>query len=306
MLKDAFSDYIHSAFGTNGGLEQISNLLKVHQLSTNRFSNLFMLEEFNSMERFYEKVHEYLHLCFIDNLASTVRKLKSILIFGRLTHENTSNSDFVIIYFEYRIKENLLPPSSTDGDQPSIDELISNHREGVQGQQNLYVFGDTYLHLLQVRNIVKNFFLDRKAGLQRVAFNFYEMKKAKTNTNLFHLHKVLVHCLVSILLNEGLVIQDIVSICRFSPATQFNYLSYVLEKIKAVSSPDNVSPTKLLRLTSEPIKLAISEVSLVDEMYNTLSVLGLDKPVALSWLANIDTPSALKRVVVPMNTEGKK
>lgn len=312
-LKDVLNDFLRAAFSTAYGLEQTRNLTQVYQLYTSRFTNIFMIEEFPNLDLFYAKVQQYLQLCFVDSLQPAAKKIKSVFIFGRIFNDKNRNYDFVVIFFEYthagsyiigndKTHSPALKKSNSGIDRPTSKDFAKLQVQTESAErQRFYVFGDTYLYVLQVRNIVKSFFIDREAALKRVQFTFYQMKKSKAESNLFLLHKSILHCVVSVLLNEGLQISDVVSICRLSPATQINYLSLALEKIRSLNQSSIMPKRKTFVNEQKAIRITIpSSINLVEETFNTIGILGLNQPEILKWLAEISSIGGLKRIVVPM------
>ena len=294
-LKHLLCVFLQKSFTSAYGLEQIRSLLHVYQLYANRFSNLFIMEEFLNLDGFSNKIQKYLSLCFIDNLQSNSQKLKSITLFGRIYNEKLRSYDFILVYFEYKhyTQAPLMILKNNSNDQP-----------GNMNLQNFYVFGDTYLHVMQVRSIIKAFFAEREHALKRLRFSFYQMKKSKGEASLLLMDKTLVYCLISILVNEGLQINHILSICRLSPAIQYKYFSLTLERIRSFNQAA-VRPRKDIDIdVSKTVKVSAPKgVQLIEETYNTISILSLNQPDTLRWL--VDLTHGNKFIVVNMIPSGK-
>ena len=304
ILRESLFAFLYSVYDSKFGLENFRNLLQVYQVFRPRFQNIFLVDEFYSMDSFYTKVHQFLSICFVDNLESySIRKVKSLMLLARIFNEKSRSFDIVVLYFDYTYSSMTQTGNTTAFDESFISQEQSASNFKASGLQNFYVFGDTYLYLVQVRNIVKTFFVSRSETLQRVQFNFSQMNKAKTHANLFHLEKTILYCIVCILTNEGLQIQDILSICRLSPSIQYNYFCLTLEKVRSMNQKQ-AFPKQNLFVSNPSICRVRSPntVNLIQETYKTIERLGLTNQNVLRTQVELTNRQlTLKRIIVYMD-----
>ena len=288
MLKGLLGSYLQAAYSSPEGIERVRNLVEVYHLYTNRFTNIFIIEEFNDLDNIQSKIKQYLRLCFVDSIEENAQKMKSILIFCRIRNEKLRTYDTVLIFLEY-----IHPTQVEKGESSPL------------GQQRFHVFGDAYLHLQQVRGIIKSFFKEQELALNRVRLDFYQMKKLKTDTNLLFFDRSLFSTIFFILLNEQVPIADIVCICRLCPAIQYRYLNATFEKNRSTQLATNKIPKKFdLELLTVRV-IGRDDVELVDEIHNTISILELNQPGNLKWLVELTNLGEYKHIVAPMKPSGK-
>ena len=288
MLKDIFSNYLQLVYSSSDGIERIRNLLKVFRLYTNYFTNNLIVEEFSNLDCFYEKIKQYLEFCFIENIDEHAQKAKSILIITRILNEKLRTYDFIIILFEY------IHPTQTD---KASTKTPTEHSSAAE--QVIHVFGDAYLHVVQVRGIIKSFFKKKESVLSRIRLEFYQMKKQKTEYNLLLYDKSLFSSVTLVLLKENIPIADIICICRVSPAIQYRYLSATYEKNRL--SHYNRIPQKSDVTVNTIMVASRQNTEMIDEVNNTISILELDQRDCLDWLVKLENENAsYKNMIIQM------
>ena len=304
-LRDSLMGYLFALYDSKLGIEQFKNLLLMYQVFHPRFQSILVIDEFNDSDSFFKKTYQYLNTCLVDHIEThSLKKLKSTMMLARIFNEKTQNTDTVLLYFEYGYSV-ALDPYGNSYDSANLEESFETTSSNAQKKkmkclQNIYVFGDNYSQILQLRQVFKSFFTNHQDALERVQFCFCQMTKAKSTTNLFFQDRAILYCIVSILLNEGLQIQDALGICRLSPSIQYNYFCTALEKVRSSSKkPENSKPRSLLQSIA-PSKRAKApkNVDLIEESQLVIENLGLGTEDGLRMQIDImNSILTIKRIV---------
>lgn len=292
FLRDSFTKYLDAAYHSGFGIASLKHLITTYHEMYVSSQRLFFFEELQDFDSCYQKIEQFLAMCLVGSVEfHSYEKLQSVTFLARICKsQGWVDESAVVLHFENKY-------SAVDTEELFLTE------EKFKMSQIILVFCESVSHLAKFRTRAEIFFSHHQDVLDSMKLGLFILDKAHP-LNLFSQDKAVLSGCCSILLNEGLSMQDVMAVSRLCPEVQYNFLCTALNKIPSSGRSScliqPILPQKALPHINVPhIKISEPNISVIKEVQSAVETLGLDTADILrKCVDHLNSLSDLKKIVL--------